>query len=90
MFTLDTTIDTVQSAKKQFVKTFITNETIAKAMNEFVDAQAAYTKQATKVGADTFNTLAQESVKAVKEASKFDYTKFGEGILKAYTAQSKK
>lgn len=90
MFTLDTTIDAVQSAKKQFVKTFVTNETIATAMNEFVDAQAAYTKQATKVGTDTFTTLAQESVKAVKEASKFDYTKFGEGIMKAYTAQGKK
>ena len=38
MFTLDTTIDAVQSAKKQFVKTFVTNETIATAMNEFVDA----------------------------------------------------
>jgi hypothetical protein len=30
------------------------------------------------------------SVKAAQEATKFDYVKFGEGIMKAYTATSKK
>ena len=90
MFTLDATIDAVQTGKKQFVKTFVQNETAATAMNEFIDAQAAYTKKAAKVGMDTFTTLTSEMVKASQEAMKFDYTKFGEGIMKAYQSTSKK
>ena len=90
MFTVDQTVDTVQGAKKQFVKTFVQNETAATAMNEFIDAQAEYTKKAAKVGMDTFTTLAAESTKAMQNAMKFDYTKFSEGIMKAYTATTSK
>ena len=90
MFTADAIIDTVQTGKKQFVKTFVTNEAVATAMNSFVDAQADYTKKAVRVGVDTFTTLSSELIKASQEAMKFDYTKFGEGIMKAYTAQGKK
>jgi hypothetical protein len=39
---------------------------------------------------DTFTTLGTEMVKANQEAMKFDYTKFGEGIMKAYTATTSK
>jgi len=90
MFTADAFIDTVQTGKKNFVKTFVQNETAATAMNSFIDAQADYTKKAAKVGMDTFTTLSSEMVKASQNAMKFDYTKFGEGIMKAYTATSKK
>ena len=90
MFTADAIIDTVQTGKKPFVKTFVTNEAVATAMNSFVDAQADYTKKAVKVGMDTFTTLSSELIKASQEAMKFDYAKFGEGIMKAYTAQGKK
>ena len=90
MFTADAIIDTVQTGKKQFVKTFVTNEAVATAMNSFVDAQADYTKKAVRVGMDTFTTLSSEMIKASQEAMKFDYAKFGEGIMKAYTAQGKK
>jgi hypothetical protein len=90
MFTIDATIDAVQIGKKQFVKTFVQNEKIAEAMNTFIDAQASYTKQAAKVGTDTMATLASEMVKTTQEAMKFDYTKFGEGIMKAYTATTSK
>jgi hypothetical protein len=90
MFTLDATIDAVQTGKKQFVKTFVQNEKVAEAMNTFIDAQASYTKQAAKVGTDTFATLSSEMVKTAQEATKFDYTKFGEGIMKAYTATTTK
>ena len=90
MFTVDATIDTIQGAKKQFVKTFVQNETAATAMNEFIDAQADYTKKAAKVGMDTFTVLASETTKAMQNAMKFDYAKFGEGIMKAYTATAKK
>jgi hypothetical protein len=92
MFTIDATIDAVQTGKKQFVKTFVQNEKVADAMNTFIDEQAAYTKKAAKVGTDTFATLTTEMVKTAQEAMKFDYTKFGEGIMKAYqaTAYTKK
>ena len=90
MFTLDATIDAVQNGKKQFVKTFVQNEKMADAMNLFIDAQASYTKQAFKVGVDTATALAGETTKTVQEAMKFDYTKFGEGIMKAYTATTSK
>ena len=91
MFTLDATIDAVQNGKKQFVKTFVQNEKIAEAMNTFIDEQAAYTKKAAKVGSETMTTLTSEMVKTAQEAMKFDYAKFGEGIMKAYqTTTSKK
>jgi len=90
MFTLDATIDAVQTGKKQFVKTFVQNEKVADAMNTFIDEQASYTKKAAKVGSDTITTLMSETTKTMQEAMKFDYTKFGEGIMKAYqTTQSK-
>lgn len=90
MFTADAIIDTVQNGKKQFVKTFVQNETAATAMNSFIEAQAEYTKKAAAVGLDTFTTLSAEMVKSVQNAAKFDYTKFGEGIMKAYTSNGKK
>jgi hypothetical protein len=90
MFTADAIIDTVQNGKKQFVNTFVQNEAAKDAMVKFIDAQAEYTKKATKVGMDTFTTLSTEAVKAGQNAMKFDYTKFGEGIMKAYTATTAK
>jgi hypothetical protein len=39
---------------------------------------------------DTATTLVSESTKAMQEAMKFDYTKFGEGIMKAYQTTAKK
>ena len=89
MFTLDPVIDTVQSGKKTFVNTFVQNEAAKEAMIKFIDAQSEYTKKAAKVGLDTATTLTQESMKAVQNATKFDYAKFGEGIMKAYQATTK-
>ena len=43
-------VDAIQSAKKQFVSTFVQNEKIKEALNGFVDAQAAYTKDAITAG----------------------------------------
>ncbi len=90
MFITDTTIDAVQTAKKSFVNTFVTNEAVKTPLIKFIDAQADYTKKATKVSMDTFTTLTTEMVKATQDAMKFDYTKFGEGIMKAYTATTSK
>lgn len=90
MFTADAFIDTVQTGKKTFVNTFVTNETAKSAMIEFIDAQADYTKKAAKAGQDTFATLASETVKAYQNSMKFDYVKFGEGIMKAYQTTTAK
>jgi ATP phosphoribosyltransferase len=90
MFTADAIIDTVQTGKKTFVNTFVQNDTVKEAMVKFIDAQADYTKKAARVGMDTFTTLTSEAVKASQDAMKFDYTKFGEGIMKAYTATTAK
>jgi SHS2 domain-containing protein len=90
MFTADAFIDTVQTGKKTWVNTFVTNDTMKDAMVKFIDNQAEYTKKAVKATTDAATTVASETVKAVQEASKFDYSKFGEGIMKAYTAQTAK
>lgn len=85
MFTADYYIDAVQTGKKTFVNTFVQNESLKQAINDFVDAQTEYTKQATKVAIDSSTKIASEGVKALQEAYKFDYAKFGEGIMKAYS-----
>jgi len=84
MFTADAIIDTVQTGKKTFVNTFVTNETAKESMIKFIDAQADYTKKAAKVGMDTATTLTSEAVKAVQEAAKFDYFKASEDFFKAF------
>jgi len=43
-------VDAVQSAKKQFVSTFVKHEQIKDALNGFIDAQAQYTKDAITAG----------------------------------------
>ena len=86
MFTADATIDAIQNGKKTFVKLFVQNETMADTMNSFIDEQSTYTKKAVGATTELMTTVAQESVKAVQNATKFDYAKFGEGIMKAYTA----
>ena len=83
MFTADATIDAVQTAKKTFVNTFVTNEAVKTPLIKFIDAQADYTKKAAKVSMDTFTSLSSEALKQVQEASKFDYTK-------AYTEMAEK
>jgi hypothetical protein len=90
MFTADSIIDTVQTGKKTFVNTFVTNDAVKEALISFVDAQGEYTKKAVKAGTDAFTTMTGETVKAVQNATKFDYVKFGEGIMKAYTATTTK
>lgn len=90
MFTADAIIDTVQNGKKTMVNTFVQNEAVRDAMIQFIDGQAEYTKHAVKVGTDTLTVLTAEMVKASQNALKFDYVKFGEGIMKAYSANQAK
>jgi len=90
MFTADAIIDTVQTGKKTFVNTFVTNDTAKDAMIKFIDAQADYTKRAAKVGMDTVTTITSEAVKAVQEAAKFDYVKAGQDFFKSFQPTTSK
>ena len=90
MFTFDAVVDTIQTGKKTLVETFVTNQVAKDAMIGFIDTQAEYTKKALKATTDVVTTLTSETVKAVQEAAKFDYSKFGEGVMKAYNATAKK
>ena len=91
MFTADAFIDTVQTGKKTFVNTFVTNESAKDAMIKFIDAQADYTKRASKIGLDTATTLTSEAVKQVEAVVKYDYVKAGQEFFKAFQpATSKK
>ncbi len=88
MFTLDSTIDAIQTSKKTFVNTvFAKHETVAKALNEFVDAQTTYTKNAVKAGTDVATKLSSEVTKLAQEATKFDYTKAYEQFAKTFQAK---
>lgn len=75
MFTADAVIDAVQTGKKTFVNTFVTNETVKDSMIKFIDTQAELTKKAAKVNLDTFTSLSSEAMKQVQEATKYDYSK---------------
>lgn len=58
MFTVDQFIDTVQNGKKQFVKTFVLEDSFRKPLENFIDAQAEYTRKAAKVGQQVVTELA--------------------------------
>ena len=90
MFTADAIIDTVQTSKKTFVNTFVTNEATKEAMIKFIDAQADYTKKAAKVGTDIVTTLTSEAVKQVQEAAKFDWTKATQDMLAVFAPKTAK
>jgi hypothetical protein len=79
MFSADFYIDSVQTAKKNFVNTFVTNEAVKTALNSFVDAQSTYTKEAVKTFTKATTTVASEAVKTFTDATKVDYTKFFKG-----------
>jgi hypothetical protein len=87
MFTADATIDAVQTAKKTFINTFVTNEAVKTPLIRFIDAQADYTKKAAKVGMDTFTSLSSEAVKAAQEATKYDFAKAYTDLTEKFTVK---
>lgn len=68
-------IDAIQTAKKDAVKQFVKHEAIAKSLNEFVDAQTAYTKDFVETSTKVSTSLGKEITSAVQEAVKRDYAK---------------
>lgn len=89
MFTADAIIDAVQTGKKTFINTFVTNEATKETLVKFVDAQAEYTRKATKVGLDTVTALTSEAVKQAQEATKFDFNKAYASIADAFKTAKK-
>lgn len=89
MFTADAVIDAVQTGKKTFINTFVTNEPTKDALVKFVDAQAEYTRKAAKVSLDTFTTLTSEAVKQAQEATKFDFNKAYSTLAESFKVAKK-
>lgn len=75
MFTVDPVIDTVQTAKKQAIKTLIKHEAIADSLVNWVDTETTIAKDLVKAGTDTATTIGKEMHKAAQEAAKADYVK---------------
>jgi hypothetical protein len=69
MFSFDSTIDAVQSAKKQFVETFVQDAKFKAELVKLVDAQAAFAKgqvSTTLAIAEAFYKNANDAVKTAK------------------------
>jgi hypothetical protein len=66
MFALDTVIDAIQNAKKQFVTTFVTDKAIQQPLFAFVDSQTDFVKQIVK----TSEELTNQTKDAVKKTLK--------------------
>ena len=54
---INTSIDTIVSAKQQFVKTFVQNDAVAKPLNTYIDAQASFAKDVAQSSVDFFTTV---------------------------------
>ena len=76
---INNTVDAIQTSKKIFVDTFVKPEGLAKSLNEFVDAQTDYTKQAVdasiKAGNEVYKTVTDrtfytDTAKSMQEAAK--------------------
>ena len=66
MFALDTMIDNIQSAKKQFVTTFVTDKELQKPLFAFVEAQTDFVKQVVKTNEALANQTKDAFTKALK------------------------
>ena len=86
MFEYDTVIDTIQNGKKEFVKMTVKNDKIAQALNEFVDAQTEYTKNAVDASIGTVKAISSEMAAVVQQPAKFDYYKMFDSVNKTLKA----
>jgi len=78
MFTVEQFVNSVQDSQKEFVETFVKQDTIRDSINDLIDAQAEFTKSVwntmTKIG----KTTADETAKTIKEAAVYDWSKLAE------------
>jgi hypothetical protein len=70
-------VDGIQSAKKQFVNTFVPQQQFKTALNGFVDAQTSYTKDAITAGSVALTQITEVFT------DRTPYVKFAE-TLQAY------
>ena len=75
--------ETVQTAQKTFVNTFVTNEEIARPMINMIDSQYDTAKLTAKAVLDITTTLASATTEKVQEAMKFDFTKYADAFRPA-------
>ena len=54
---INTSIDAIQGAKTQFVKTFAPNEEIAKPLNTYINAQTSFAKKVAQEANTFFTTV---------------------------------
>lgn len=54
---VNTSIDAIQGAKTQFVKTFVTNEAVAKPLQTYIDAQTSFAKKVAVEANSFFTTV---------------------------------
>ena len=73
-------IETVQTAQKTFINTFVTNEEIARPMVKMIDSQCETAKMTAKAILDITTTMASTTTEKVQEAMKFDFTKYTEAF----------
>ena len=66
MFALNTFIDTIQNAKKQFVTTFVTDKELQKPLFAFVESQTDFVKQIVKTSEELANQTKDAFTKALK------------------------
>jgi hypothetical protein len=55
-------VDAIQTAKKQFVQTFVPHQELKTILCDFVDAQTAYTKEAIQAGTSAATKTGQVMV----------------------------
>jgi hypothetical protein len=65
MFAVNYFIDSVQSGKKLFVQSFITDHQVKSALNDFVDTQTAFVKQIFK-SSEVIQKQVSENLKVPK------------------------
>ncbi len=75
-------VDGIQSAKKQFVNTFVQHDEFQKVLNGFVDAQTEYTKAAITAGSDAITKTGEILM------DRTPYVKFSEKIAEYFPASS--
>ena len=53
-------ISMIQSAKKEWIKHFVKDETVSKSLTAFVEAQTDFAKQVVKTGVDVGTVMSKE------------------------------
>lgn len=70
MFNQDFIIDSVQNAKKQFVNTFVTNESFKKELVKLVDAQTEFAKGQVKTTLSIIEAFVKNASDSVYKTAK--------------------